>query len=109
MESGEWKRHPNAHSVAPEPLRLLFSPASSLWRGQWTEALLHKNQVQHKSSLVTSDLVTTYSQLNYTWALRSKPCNCVPLKSYSSVGKNPPAMQETLVQPLRQEDPLEKG
>ena len=87
MESGEWKRHPNAHSVAPEPLRLLFSPASSLWRGQWTEALLHKNQVQHKSSLVTSDLVTTYSQLNYTWALRSKPCNCVPLKSYSSVGK----------------------
>ena len=27
----------------------------------------------------------------------------------SSVGKNPPAMQETLVQFLGQEDPLEKG
>ena len=87
MESREWKRHPNAHCVAPEPLHLLFSPASSLWRGQRTEAVLHKNQVQHKSSLITSNLVTTYSQLNYTWALRIKSCNCVPLKSYSSVGK----------------------
>ena len=31
--------------------------------------------------------MTTYSQLNYTLALRIKSCNGVPLKSYSSFGK----------------------
>ena len=34
MESREWKLHLNAHYVTLEPLLLLFSPASSLYRGE---------------------------------------------------------------------------
>ena len=39
MESREWKLHLNAHYVTLEPLLLLFSPASSPYRGEG----LHKN------------------------------------------------------------------
>ena len=39
----------------------------------------------------------------------SEPLDCQGISSHSSVGKDRPAMQETLVRFLGQEDPLEKG
>ena len=39
---------------------------------------------------------------------RMRPC-CIRLSQMAQLVKNPPAMQETLVRFLGQEDPLEKG
>ena len=57
--------------------------------------------------------------LDFWWALNVIRALVIERKNLSTVeekaslvaqtGKNPPAMQETWVQSLRQEDPLEKG
>ena len=66
------------------------NPASSLaWETSWTE------QHSRLQSVGLQEYDTT-EQVNYVFPS-------------GSVVKNPPAMQETWVQSLGQEDPLEKG
>ena len=90
-ENSKWKIHGTNNLETKFPAIL----------GEWCNLTLSL-LVPPGMWIISAQLIPTFSHLVATWIIRGSSL-------VAQLVKNPPAMQETLVEFLGQEDPLEKG